>query len=82
MAAMLKMHVTFSRTGLISSLKETLLNKITEITNILNQADATVTKTLPFGNLKYFGEVNLQILNVIIDFTLTSKRFDEPHLNF
>ena len=65
-----------------SSLKETLLNKITEITNILNQADAAVTKTLPFGNLKYFGEVNLQILNVIIDFTLTSKRFDEPHLNF
>ena len=64
------------------SLKETLLNKITKITNILNQADATVTKTLLFGNLKYFSEVNLKILNALINFTLTSKRFDEPHLNF
>ena len=38
----------------------TLLNKITNIdSNILNQADATITKTLLFGNSKYSNAVNL-----------------------
>ena len=49
--------------------------------NISNQADATVTKTLQFGNLKYSNDVNLQIMNASIDFILTSKRFDEPLLS-
>ena len=58
------------------------LNKITNIdSNILNQADAAVTKTLLFGNSKYSNEINLQILNASIDFILTSKRTDEPPLN-
>ena len=58
------------------------LNKITNIdSNILNQADAAVTKTLLFGNSKYSNEINLQILNASIDFILISKRFDEPLLN-
>ena len=49
--------------------RNTLTNKITNIdSNILNQADATITKTLLFGNLKYSNEVNLQILNASIDF--------------
>ena len=63
--------------------RNTLLNKITNIdSNILNQADATITKTLLFGNSKYSNEINLQILNASIDFILTSKRFDEPLLKF
>ena len=38
----------------------TLLNKITNIdSNILNQADATITKKLLFGNSKYSNEINL-----------------------
>ena len=62
--------------------RNTLLKKITNIdSNILNQADATITKTLLFGNSKYSSEINLQILNGSIDFILTSKRFDEPLLN-
>ena len=62
--------------------RNTLFNKITNIDrNILNQADATITKTLLFGNSKYSDEINLQILNASIDFILTSKRFDEPLLN-
>ena len=60
--------------------RNTLLNKITNIdSNILNQADATITKTL--GNSKYSNEINLQILNASVDFILTSIRFDEPLLN-
>ena len=60
----------------------TLLNKITNInSNVLNQADATITKTLLFGNSKYSNEISLQILNTSVDFILTSKRFDEPLLN-
>ena len=55
--------------------RNTLLNKITNIdSNILNQADATVTKALPFDNAKYSNEINLQILNASINFILTSKR--------
>ena len=46
--------------------------------DILNQADTTVTKTLLFSNSKYSNEVNLQISNASIDFILTSKRFNEP----
>ena len=62
--------------------RNTLLNKITNIdSNILNQADTTITKTLLFGNSKYSNEINLQILNASVDFILTSKRFDEPLLN-
>ena len=42
--------------------RNTLLNKISNIdSNIINQADATITKTLLFGNSKYSNEVNLQI---------------------
>ena len=62
--------------------RTTLLNEITNIdSNILNQADATINKTLLFGNSKYSNEVNLQILNASVDFILTSKRFDELLLN-
>ena len=62
--------------------RNTLLNKITNIdSNILYQADATITKTILFGNSKYSNEIDLKILNANIDFTLTCKRFDEPFLN-
>ena len=78
-AATLKIHVTSSSMVLISSLKERLFSIDS---NILNQADATVIKTLLFGNSKYSNEINLQILNASVDFILTSKRFDEHLLNF
>ena len=54
--------------------RNTLLSKITNIdSNISNQADATITKTLLLGNSKYSNEVNLQILNTSIDSIPTSK---------
>ena len=62
--------------------RNTFLNKITNIdSDILNQADATITKASLLGNSKYSNEINLQILNASIDFILTSKRFYEPLLN-
>ena len=62
--------------------RNTLLNKITNIeSNILYQADATITKKLLFGNPKYSNEINLQTLNASIEFILTSKKSDEPLLN-
>ena len=69
---------------LISSQKDTLFSKkklLILIIYILNQADATITKALLFGNSKYSNEANLQILNASIDFILTSKRFGKPLLN-
>ena len=60
----------------------TLLNKIINIdSNMLNQAGATITETLLFGNPKYSSEVNLQILNASINVILTSKKSDEFLLN-
>ena len=60
----------------------TLLKKIINIdSNILNKADAIITKTFLFGNSKYSNKINLQVLNASMDFILTSKRFDEPLLN-
>ena len=62
--------------------RNTFLNKITNIeSNILYQADATITKKLLFGNPKYSNEINLQTLNASIEFILTSKKSDEPLLN-
>ena len=62
--------------------RNALLNKITNIdSKISNQADANITKTLLFGNLKYSNEINLKILNASIDSILTCKRFDKPLLN-
>ena len=58
--------------------RKTLFNKIT---NILNQAGATITKTFLFGNSKYYNEINLQLLNANIEFILTSRRYDGPLLN-
>ena len=53
-------------------------SKITnDDSNILNQADASITKTLLFCNSNYSSRVNSQILNANIDFIPRSKRFDE-----
>ena len=49
--------------------------------NISNQADANITNTVLFSNLKDSNEVNLQFLNASINFIQTSKKFDEPLLN-
>ena len=48
MVTSLKIHVTFSSSVLISSVKETIFSrKIANIdSDILNEAEATVTKTL------------------------------------
>ena len=55
-----------------------MVSKITNIdSNFLNQADATITNTSLFGNSKYSNEVNLQILNVSINFILASQIFNE-----
>ena len=62
--------------------RNTFVNKFTDIdSNILNQANAIMTKTLLFGNSKNFNGINFLILNISIDFILTSKRFNEPLLN-
>ena len=56
----MKTHFTFSSTILISLLEETL--SITNVdSNILSEADVTITRTLQFGNLKYPNEANLQV---------------------
>ena len=57
--------------------RNTLFQKVANIdSNISNQSNGNVTKALLVGNSNYSNEVNLQILNVKIDFILTSKWFD------
>ena len=58
--------------------RNTLFNKINNFdSNILNQTDATITKTLLCDNMNHFNEMYLQILNASIKFTLTSKKSDK-----
>ena len=82
--ALLKRNVSILEVWFITRYLETLIStKFTNIdSNILNQADTNITKTLLFDSLKYSSEINLQILNASINFIPTSKTFDEPVLNY
>ena len=59
----------------------TLLNKIKSINfTILEFCDAVVTKTLLFGDNTRSNSCNTLILNSIIDYIISTKRFDDSIL--
>ena len=45
--------------------------------NLLNNTDFVLTQTLPFGNLSFDSNKNLEILDATIDYMRSTKRFDE-----
>ena len=59
--------------------RSTLLNNINEVDSaIFNKAESVVTRILLYGEESFKDEVNLLILNVAIDFILSTNIFDEP----
>ena len=54
------LHILFHYPNFLTERRNILLSKVSNISsNILNQADATVTRALLFGNPKHSNEVNL-----------------------
>ena len=68
----------FLRCLLFAIERYTLLSTLSSIDcNLLNNTDFILTKTIIFGNLSFNSNKNLEILNVAIDYILSTKRFDE-----
>ena len=59
----------------------TLLNSLVNIENmLLDNTDFSPTQILLFGNTTFSAILNTKIINLTIDFVLSSKRFDKPLL--
>ena len=59
----------------------TLLNSLSEIDHkLLDSTNSSLTQTLLFRNSSLTTNDNTKIINLIIDFVLSTKRFDVPIL--
>ena len=68
----------FLHSPLFTNERCTLLSTISSIDcNLLNNTDFLSTQILPFGNLSFNSNTNLETLNATIDYILSTKRFDE-----
>ena len=62
--------------------RHTLLSTIKNIDcRLLDVTETVLIKTLLFGNCLVDAQTNTQILNAIIEYILTTKRFDESILS-
>ena len=59
----------------------TFLNSLSKIDHkLLDSTDTSLTQTLLFGNSSFTTNGNKKIINLTIDFVLSTKRFDGPLL--
>ena len=59
----------------------TLLNSLVNIDyTLLDNTDFLLTQILLFGNTTFNARENTKIINLTIDFILSTKGFDEPVL--
>ena len=59
--------------------RRTLLSTIRSLdSKLLDCTDYDLTQTLLFGNTSQISSNNFKVINVSIDYILSSKRFDEP----
>ena len=59
----------------------TLLNSLVNIDyTLLDNTDFLLTQILLFGNTTFNARENTKIINLTIDFILSTKRFDDPVL--
>ena len=71
----------FLHCPLYSNERRTLLNSLVNIDHtLLYNTDFSLTQILPFGNATFNAKENTKIINLTIDFVLSTKRFDEPLL--
>ena len=71
----------FLHCPLHSNERRTLLNSLVNIDHtLLDNTDFSLTQILLFGNTTFNAIENTKIINLTIDFVLSTKRFDEPLL--
>ena len=71
----------FLQSPLYSNERRTILNSLVNIDHtLLDNTDFSLTQILLFGNTTFNAIVNTKIINLTIDFVLSTKRFDEPLL--
>ena len=71
----------FLHCPLYSNERRTLLNSLVNIDHtLLDNTDFSLTQILLFGNTTFNAIENTKIINLTIDFVLSTKRFDEPLL--
>ena len=71
----------FLHCPLYSNERPTLLNSLVNIDHmLLDNTDFSLTQILLFGNTTFNAIVNTKIINLTIDFVLSTTRFDEPVL--
>ena len=71
----------FLHCPLYSNERRTLLNSLVNIGHtLLDNTDFSLTQILLFGKITFNAIVNTKIINLTIDFVLSTKRFDEPLL--
>ena len=59
--------------------RNTLLSKISETNSeLITRNDSALIETLLFGSNSFSQYDNSRILDATIEFTVTSKRFDDP----
>ena len=71
----------FLHCPLYSNERRTLLNSLVNIDHtLLDNTDFSLTQILLFGNTTFNAIENTKIINLTIDFVLSTKRFEEPLL--
>ena len=71
----------FLHCALYSNERCTLLNSLSKIDHkLLDSTDTSLTQILLFGNSSFTTKDNTEIINLTIDFVLSTKRFDGPLL--
>ena len=71
----------FLHCPLYSNERRTLLNSLVNIDHtLLDNTDFSLTQILLFDNTTFNTKENTKIINLTIDFGLSTKKFDEPLL--
>ena len=71
----------FLHCPLYSNERRTLLHSLVNIDHaLLGNTNFSLTQYLVFGNTTFNAIINTKIINLTIDFVLSTKRFDEPLL--
>ena len=71
----------FLHCSLYSNERRTLLNSLVNIDNTpLDNTDLSLRQILLFGNTTFNAIKNTKMINLTIEFVLSTKKFDEPLL--
>ena len=58
--------------------RRTLQSTIENVNNLLDLSEPVLIKTLLFGSNSFDTKANTNVLNVTIEYIISTKRFDKP----